>query len=122
MVALDGAQPVGFILSEYEGQRAHISTVDVLEPFRRRRVGSDLVRAQETWLAAQGVRCIELETATDNAPAIAFWEKHGYRTRGTVKNFQDDRKHGAFGLDAAVPSVGTIIYVKSQVHTSWSVM
>jgi ribosomal-protein-alanine N-acetyltransferase len=87
LVALEGAQPVGFILSEYEGQRAHIITLDVVESFRRRGVGSDLLRTQETWLAAEGVRRVELETATDNLPAIAFWQKHGYRTEAVLKNY-----------------------------------
>ena len=87
LVALEGSQPVGFILSEYEGSRAHIITLDVLEPWRRKGVGSDLLRAQEAWLAGHGVCHIELETATDNLPAIAFWQKHGYRTCGVLKRY-----------------------------------
>lgn len=87
LVALDGAKPIGFILSEYDGPRAHIITLDVLEPFRRRHVGSNLLTTQEAWLAGQGVRHIVLETATDNLPAIAFWQKHGYRTEAVLKNY-----------------------------------
>jgi ribosomal-protein-alanine N-acetyltransferase len=87
LVALDGAKPIGFILSEYEGPRAHIITLDVLEPYRRQHVGTDLLIAQEAWLAGQGVRRIVLETATDNLAAIAFWQKHGYRTCGVLKRY-----------------------------------
>ena len=87
LVALDGAKLIGFILSEYERPRAHIITLDVLEPYRRQHVGSNLLTTQEAWLAGHGVRRIELETATDNLPAIAFWQKHGYRTCGVLKRY-----------------------------------
>lgn len=87
LVALDGAKPIGFILSEYEASRAHIITLDVLGPYRRQHVGSNLLTTQEAWLARQGVRHIVLETATDNLPAIAFWQKHGYRTEAVLKNY-----------------------------------
>ena len=44
----------------------------------------------ERKLAANRVREISLETATDNASAIAFWKKHGYRTRGVEKEYYPD--------------------------------
>lgn len=87
LVALDGGKPIGFILSEYEGTRAHIITLDVLEDQRRRGLGSALLAAQEAYLAGQGVQRVKLETATDNLPAIAFWQKHGYRTCGVLKRY-----------------------------------
>ena len=33
----------------------------------------------EQQMATEGVRMVELETATNNHPAIAFWKRHGYR-------------------------------------------
>jgi ribosomal protein S18 acetylase RimI-like enzyme len=50
-------------------------------------VGSLLLDAAERRLAAQGVTRAVLETATNNDAAISFWEKHGYRTRGILKNY-----------------------------------
>lgn len=87
LVAAAGKDAIGFILGEIEGARAHIITLDVLEPYRRNQVGSALIRAQEAHFAGQGVQHVELETATDNLPAIAFWQKHGYRTRGVLKRY-----------------------------------
>jgi ribosomal protein S18 acetylase RimI-like enzyme len=46
-----------------------------------------LLQAQEAYLAGHGVKKVELETATDNLPAIAFWQRHGYRTRGVLKRY-----------------------------------
>jgi ribosomal protein S18 acetylase RimI-like enzyme len=36
-------------------------------------------------MTASGARAVSLETATENASAIAFWQKHGYRTRGVIE-------------------------------------
>ncbi len=77
----------GFILAEQEGPRAHLITIDVVESERRRGVGSALLTAVESILAARGARQVELETATDNQAAVAFWNKHGYRTVGVLKRY-----------------------------------
>ena len=38
-------------------------------------------------LAARGVRRVSLETATTNEPAVAFWQRHGYRTVAVLKRY-----------------------------------
>jgi ribosomal protein S18 acetylase RimI-like enzyme len=50
-------------------------------------LGTLLLDAVETALAARGVRAVELETATNNQAAIAFWQKHGYRTLGVLPRY-----------------------------------
>jgi ribosomal protein S18 acetylase RimI-like enzyme len=35
----------------------------------------------------RGVRTILLETATDNAAAIAFWQRHGYGIEAVLKRY-----------------------------------
>ncbi len=87
LVAEAAGQIAGFILAEHEGERAHLITIDVLGAERRRGVGTALLRAIEQSLAGRGVRQIELETATDNHAAIAFWQKHGYGTVGVLRNY-----------------------------------
>lgn len=85
LVAEADGQIAGFIVAEHEEAWAHLITIDVLESYRRRGVGTALLRAMERNLAARGVHAVELETATDNSPAVAFWHKHGYRTVGVLK-------------------------------------
>jgi len=80
-------KPVGFCLAAYRENRGHIITIDVLEAYRRHKIGSRLLEAVEHRLAKSGVREVILETATENHSAIAFWEKHGYRTRGIWKGY-----------------------------------
>lgn len=70
---------VGFLIAIGEDGRGHIVTIDVVESARRHGVGSLLLGLAEREMASVGIRALELETATNNEPAIAFWQKHGYR-------------------------------------------
>jgi ribosomal-protein-alanine N-acetyltransferase len=87
VVAVDGKKIVGFILSEENPPLAHIITLDVAEKERRHGVGTALLEALESNLAARGVRAILLETAIDNEAAVAFWKRHGYRIEATLKRY-----------------------------------
>ena len=74
LVAETGGQAAGFILTAHAGHWGYIITIDVLEAYRRYGVGSMMLREAERALSANGVRQVGLETATDNASAIAFWK------------------------------------------------
>lgn len=87
VVASDGKKIAGFILSEENPPLAHIITLDVSPSFRRQRIGSELHARLERNLGARGVRSILLETAIDNAAAVAFWQRHGYRIEATLKRY-----------------------------------
>jgi [ribosomal protein S18]-alanine N-acetyltransferase len=77
----------GFCISARQRARGYIVTIDILEKYRKSGIGSALLREVERRLAANGVREVGLETATDNESAIAFWNKHGYRTLGVEKGY-----------------------------------
>jgi ribosomal-protein-alanine N-acetyltransferase len=70
---------IGFCVIAAELDYGYIVTIDVLEPWRRKGVGHALLVGAEKRAAARGACQIELDTATENSAAIAFWEKHGYR-------------------------------------------
>ena len=77
----------GFIIAESDGAEAHIITIDIAESCRRAGVGTALLREMERRLAARGVRRVSLETATTNEPAVAFWQRHGYRSTGVLPGY-----------------------------------
>jgi ribosomal protein S18 acetylase RimI-like enzyme len=77
----------GFILTDREEALGHVITLDVAEAFRRRRLGSALLDEAERRLAAAGARDMEIETATTNEAAIAFWKKHGYLASGILEGY-----------------------------------
>lgn len=91
LVARSGEGPetavAGFIIAESAGADGRIITIDVLETHRRAGIGTALLRAIEERLAARGVRRVELETATSNAAAVAFWEGHGYRKTSVLRGY-----------------------------------
>jgi len=97
---------VGFIVTARQKVHAHIITIDVLELHRRAGLGASLLRRAEARLRKRGAREVWLETATNNEAAIAFWNKHGYRTRGRIRNYYPG------GLDAfsmSKPLAGTAV-------------
>jgi [ribosomal protein S18]-alanine N-acetyltransferase len=87
VVAESGGAIAGFILTEHVRALGYIVTIDVLAAHRRTGVGTLLLTEAERKLATDGVGEITLETATDTASTVAFWQKHGYRTRGIKKSY-----------------------------------
>jgi ribosomal-protein-alanine N-acetyltransferase len=87
VIAHSGKHTIGFCMTAHQQSLGYIITIDVLDEFRRQGVGSALLGEAERRLAAHGVKELGLETATDNETAIAFWQKHGYRTRGVWKGY-----------------------------------
>jgi [ribosomal protein S18]-alanine N-acetyltransferase len=87
LVATEDSRIAGFILTEENPPLAHVITLDVVETHRRRGAGSFLLSESERNLALRGVRTILLETAIDNAPAVAFWQRHGYRIEAVLKRY-----------------------------------
>jgi ribosomal protein S18 acetylase RimI-like enzyme len=87
VLAESSGEIAGFCISARQRARGYIVTIDVLEKYRKSGIGSALLREVERRLAANGVREVGLETATDNESAIAFWNKHGYRTLGVEKGY-----------------------------------
>lgn len=87
VVAQSAEGIAGFCITAREREKAYIVTIDVLEAFRKRGVGSALLIEAEKRLAAQGVRTIALDTASDNFSAISFWQKRGYRKIGVRRGY-----------------------------------
>jgi [ribosomal protein S18]-alanine N-acetyltransferase len=68
----------GFIVAEASGKVGHIISIDVLSAARRSGLGSKLLLAAEDRLRSRECRSVVLETAVDNAGALAFYKRHGY--------------------------------------------
>jgi ribosomal-protein-alanine N-acetyltransferase len=90
LVAEEGGVIQGFILTDRDGPAGHIITLDVAPEARRRKIGTTLLEAAHVSLKSHGVREVELETSTRNEPAIAFWQKHGYRSCGVLPNYYEN--------------------------------
>jgi ribosomal-protein-alanine N-acetyltransferase len=99
VVAEDGGDPpqlVGFIVAQRlrpSKARApaaavgHIITIDVASSARRSGLGTELLRVAEQRLTQLGCDRVTLETAVDNAAAIAFYERHDYSVVRTIPRY-----------------------------------
>lgn len=87
----------GFIIAESRRNGiGHIITIDVLPAAQRLGAGSRLLSAAEDWLRSQNCHGVRLETAVDNAPAVAFYKRHNYELIGTIPGYYSS------GIDALV--------------------
>jgi ribosomal-protein-alanine N-acetyltransferase len=90
-VAEESGEIVGFLIAERQAEKvAHLVTIDVVDRWRRRRVGSLLMDAAEHWAREQKLLLVCLETAENNAAAQRFYELRGYRKVDRVENYYSD--------------------------------
>jgi [ribosomal protein S18]-alanine N-acetyltransferase len=93
----DSPKLLGFIVAQVTRRRVgHILTIDVPSSSRRFGVGSKLLATAEDRLEAADCHSVELETAVDNAGALAFYKRHQYSVVGTIPRYYTN------GVDAFV--------------------
>jgi [ribosomal protein S18]-alanine N-acetyltransferase len=87
LLAVDGKEVAGFVLSEQNPPLAHVITLDVAQGRRRHGIGSALLIEHERNLTLHGVRHVLIETSLENDAAVAFWQRHGYRIEAVLKRY-----------------------------------
>jgi ribosomal-protein-alanine N-acetyltransferase len=95
LVAERESEILGFIVAEGNRRRVgHIITIDILPFTRRLGIASALLRSAEDRLRAADCRIVRLESAIDNAGALAFYRRHQYEVVKTLHGYYST------GLDA----------------------
>ncbi len=80
---------IGYIGMMYVLDEGYISNVAVHPRFRRRGVADALLAALEERSRALRLSFLTLEVRQSNAPAVALYEKHGFRIAGRRKNYYE---------------------------------
>ena len=80
---------VGYVGMMYVLDEGYISNVAVRPDMRRRGAADALLGALEARARALRLSFLTLEVRESNAPAIALYEKHGYRLAGRRKNYYE---------------------------------
>jgi ribosomal-protein-alanine N-acetyltransferase len=90
-VAEDEGRIIGFLIAHREPRKTlHIITIDVLDAWRRRGVGSLLMDAVEQWASGRGLRLVGLETAENNLVAQKFYAARGYCKVDEIARYYPD--------------------------------
>ncbi len=86
---------VAFLIGHRDGKGTapvgRIITIDVRAEGRSQGTGSRLIALAEQSFAASGCGKVELESAVDNAAALAFYEQLGYLRTGVIPRYYLNR-------------------------------
>jgi len=79
---------VGFIVCiQQDETRGKILMIGVEESYRKQGIGSALLKQVLKTCMSRHITSIELEVATQNTSAIAFYKRHGFRIIETIPSF-----------------------------------
>ena len=86
-----GSKIIGFVIGDLEGDhlglRATFQTLDVLPPFRRKRIAFNLMASIEIDFRERGCPNVVLQTRVGNSPAIKLFTKLGFSKTGLLPNY-----------------------------------
>lgn len=88
-VAQDKAGKIaGFVMTALEGRgTGTIVTIDIVERWRGKGVGTKLMGIAESALAGRGAKKITLQTSVDNDVGVRFYEKLGYVNKKRIRDY-----------------------------------
>lgn len=78
VIAMDGEEPVGFVMVRTAGEDGEILAIGVLERARGRGTGRRLVDAAVAGAMERGATAVFLEVAEDNDAARALYSRAGF--------------------------------------------
>lgn len=81
---------LGFGIMQYGDDEAHIALFAVRAQQRRSGVGSALLAWLEATAAVAGMQAIRLEARIGNAPAKAFYRRHGFSEYASSPGYYED--------------------------------
>ena len=94
-------RPVGFVLARTAGDEAEILSIGVAPPARRRGVGRRLMHDVIARLPAYGAAALFLEVDEGNEPALALYERLGFRQVG--------RREAYYRAPGAAPAAALVL-------------
>ena len=95
LVVTEGEQVVAYVGAQTVIDSSDMMNIAVHPDFRRRGIAEMLVAALEEQLRQRGSQMLLLEVRDSNAPAIALYEKLGFRQVGLRKNYYRNPKEDA---------------------------
>jgi len=83
----DGGRLDGAIMLLFEGQFCRVLSVATMPEYRRKGLGTEMMRAAEREARKRGCIRVRLEVSTQNYAAIEFYRGLGYKTDGVLYGY-----------------------------------
>jgi [ribosomal protein S18]-alanine N-acetyltransferase len=117
LVAVCDERVVGFAVASYLPQEsaAEVEGLVVDDPYRRRGIGSALVKACLVWAAKAGASAVRLEVRASNAAAVALYQQQGFSRAGVRRSYFSAPQEDALLLEAAVEGERTSIILQGSI-------
>jgi ribosomal protein S18 acetylase RimI-like enzyme len=77
------------LIAAWDGWRGNMYRLGVLPEYRRRGIGSDLVRAGERHLRSRGAHRVVAAVGQENVDATEFWRAVGYEIQDVHRLVKD---------------------------------
>ena len=88
LIALKHHKIVGFLVGiKTHDTIAKILMISVNNNYRKRGIGSALIKKFLQEMLSQNIRLVDLEVRTNNKIALAFYKKHGFDIQETITGF-----------------------------------
>jgi len=88
IVAEKNHKIIGFLIGvKMDFELAKILMLAVSKPYRKQKIGSELLTRFLKKINIENIKRIELEVRTNNKTAIEFYQKHGFKIKEKIKEF-----------------------------------
>jgi GNAT superfamily N-acetyltransferase len=87
LVAVEEGVVVGTVAGICQRDQGHLRGMAVLPEYAGKGVAAKLLCEIEEWLRGNGCSQVTLDTTEPLKAAMRFYERHGYRRSGTVRDF-----------------------------------
>lgn len=91
----EGTPVLGYVIFYYVLDEGEIARIACASKYRRKGIGSLLLRALEEESREKGIRLWHLDVRKSNEAARAFYCRHGFREDGIRKGFYENPKEDA---------------------------
>ena len=98
LTAEENGQVLGYVGVQCVLDEGYMSNLAVESAQRRRGIGSLLLAELRREAQRRGLSFITLEVRPSNSPAIALYQKHGYREEGRRRNYYEKPREDALIL------------------------
>ncbi|MBS7655781.1 ribosomal protein S18-alanine N-acetyltransferase [Candidatus Bathyarchaeota archaeon] len=89
LVCLSYEELIGYIIASLKNRSGHIISLAVHPKFRRKGVGSTLLREILNLMKKAKILFVKLEVNESNVAAISFYKKHGFKFVKEIKNYYE---------------------------------